>query len=110
MNQEELDRLVRLAINTPAVKVRKNAHETELDAAGRALPRSGTQRRKVYDYLVSSGGATDEEVQIALGINHNSQTPRRLELVEAGLVVDSGQRRATISGASAIVWKVTSVG
>lgn len=49
-------------------------------------------------------GATDEEVQAALGMQGNTQRPRRGELVAAGLVVDSGRRRPTRSGKPAAVW------
>jgi hypothetical protein len=77
-----------------------------------ALEMSGTRRAtlraKVFRYLVTRkpDGATDEEMQIALKMVGNTQRPRRCELEEAGLVCDSGLRRRTGSGKSAVVWVV----
>lgn len=51
-------------------------------------------------------GATDDEVEEALGMRHQTASPRRLELLEKKLVEDSGERRATRSGCMATVWVV----
>ena len=58
----------------------------------------------------SSGGsaavvAADEAIA-ALKMNPSSFRPRRGELVEVGMLKDSGQRRKTASGRSAVVWVV----
>lgn len=61
----------------------------------------------VLNFLkLSFDGATDEEMQIALKMPGNTQRPRRIKLVELGLVVDSGSTRQTQSGRAAVVWKV----
>jgi len=52
----------------------------------------------------SAAGATDEEVELAFGLAHQTVSPRRRELVLAGLVKDSGERRKTSSGRQATVW------
>lgn len=85
--------------------------DTTRAAAAAVLPRSGTQRRKVYDAILDAaergyGGATDLELTRATGLGGNSVRPRRLELVEAGLVVDTGHRR-TAEGTAHIVWGPT---
>lgn len=49
-------------------------------------------------------GATDAEVEAALGMRHQTASARRRDLVKADLVTDSGQRRATDSGRQATVW------
>jgi hypothetical protein len=69
--------------------------DTSRAAARGVTPRTGTQRRRVLDYISGRGdeGATDAELQDALHLNGNSERPRRIELVEAGLIVDSGRRR-----------------
>lgn len=69
--------------------------DTSRAAARGITPRTGTQRRRVLDHIARCGteGATDAELQEALGLNGNSERPRRIELVEAGLIVDSGRRR-----------------
>jgi hypothetical protein len=66
--------------------------------------RRATLRAAVLRYLVAHDGATDEEMQLALGMNGNTQRPRRCELLEAGLVIDSGLRRPTRNGRKATVW------
>lgn len=65
-------------------------------------------RSLVFAFLVGRGavGATDQEMQHGLGLHANSQAPRRVELVQAGVVKNSGRRRSTTSGHSAIVWVV----
>jgi hypothetical protein len=67
---------------------------------------ASTWRQKVYEYIDSQGylGATDEEVQEALGMNPSTQRPRRVELVRFGVVRDSGVTRKTRSNRSAVVW------
>lgn len=67
---------------------------------------SDTQRAKVYAFIRGRGrfGATDEEAQITLSLPGNTETPRRLELVKAGAVKDSGRKRKTRRNRKAIVW------
>ncbi len=38
-------------------------------------------------------GATDKEIQKALGMAGSTERPRRIELMDANLIKDSGQRR-----------------
>lgn len=87
------------------------ARDTTRAAAARVLPKTGTQRRAVYDKILEAadggfGGATDLELARGTGLGGNSVRPRRLELVEAGLVVDTGHRR-TANGSEHIVWGPT---
>lgn len=90
--------------------VRADAPDTSVAAAEAIAPATGTQRELVFSTIFTSGrnGMTDEEVQQALGMNPSSQRPRRGELVDAGLVVDSGVRRDTQAGLEAIVWVAAS--
>lgn len=85
---------------------------TSSEAARKALPKTGTQRREILDALVAahaSGhvGATDPELERRLGIGPNSVRPRRGELVTAGLVYDSGRTRDHLGNAH-IVWAPSS--
>jgi hypothetical protein len=82
---------------------------TSQAAAEQIQPNAGTLRAEVLEHLRKSGphGATDEEMQTALGMNPSTQRPRRIELVRAGLASDSGTTRPTISGRQATVWKAT---
>ena len=49
--------------------------------------------------------STDEELQAVLHMNPSTERPRRVELVEKGLIVDRGLRRKTASGRYAVVWE-----
>jgi hypothetical protein len=64
-------------------------------------------QRRVLELLAAwPQGLTDEEMQHKLGMNPNTQRPRRGELARAGLVVECGTRRTT-SGRMAAVWQAT---
>jgi hypothetical protein len=90
----------------PSLPFQKHS-DTSVDAAEKAEPTAGTKRLEVYEFFVSIGrdGATDEQVQVALGMNPSTERPRRIELVNSGLVFDSGSTRLTRSGCRATVWK-----
>jgi len=79
--------------------------ETSRAAAERIKLTVGTGRRKVYDFFQHQGiaGATDQEIQIALGMSGDTVRPRRGELVQAGLVVKRNLTRKTTSGFDADV-------
>jgi transcription initiation factor IIE alpha subunit len=64
-------------------------------------------QRSLVAYLRTCGafGATDEEMQLALGMNPNTQRPRRRELEDAGLIVRDGTRK-TNSRRNADVWRL----
>ena len=79
---------------------------TSIEAADVIAPKAGTLRRAVFDFLLGCGalGATDEDMQQGLDLNPSTQRPRRIELVRAGSVLDSGRTRPTASGRQAVVW------
>jgi hypothetical protein len=77
-------------------------------AAARAIrPHTTILRARVLDYIEQcmDYGATDEQCQSILNLDAHTQVPRRIELVRAGLIVDSGITRPTRSGRQAIVWR-----
>ena len=67
----------------------------------------GKGHRLVIHKLQSFGGLTDEELQHITGLGPSTERPRRIELVQMGMVVDSGVRRHTKSGRTATVWDLT---
>jgi 5-methylcytosine-specific restriction protein B len=79
--------------------------------AGRVTGPS-TWRYKVLMAIADSGtgGATDNELSDLLQApgGQNNIRPRRGELVDAGYVVDSGEKRRTSSGSQATVWRLAS--
>lgn len=79
---------------------------TSRAAADSIGPEADTLRRRVLAFLQARGleGATDEEIQLGLGMNPSTQRPRRIELVEQGRVRDSGSTRRTRSNRRAVVW------
>lgn len=82
-------------------------HSTTSQVAAMEIePRAGTLRGFVLAYLRGKGstGATDEQIQEDLNMNPSTQRPRRIELVAADLVRDSGMTRTTRSGRGASVW------
>lgn len=80
-------------------------HSPTSRAAAEAIkPKIGPLHRAIMEHLRAFGGSTDEELQENLIIAQNTQRPRRRELQQAGLVIDSGRTRATRSGRQAVVW------
>jgi len=77
------------------------------EAAARSMePHAGMQAQRVLDCIGSAGmrGATCDEVEVALGLSHQSASARVEKLHTTGLVVDLGERRKTRSGRKAVVW------
>jgi len=91
---------------------RYQRHSATSREAADLVRRAPTLRQQVLRAIVASGrrGMTDEELQEELHINPSTQRPRRIELVDAGLVVDSGQTRPTRSGRQAVVWFAVALG
>ena len=86
---------------------------TQAQAAALALPKSGTRRRLVYEaVLAHADGLTDTEMVEALGPgwDYSRLGPRRRELVDAGLLVDTGLTRPSPwTGAQQTVWRAVPV-
>jgi predicted ArsR family transcriptional regulator len=51
-------------------------------------------------------GITADELAIAWRCTHNHAAPRLTHLKQHGQIVDSGERRMTRAGRTAIVWKL----
>lgn len=93
---------------TPRRALFQSHSPTSRAAAFRAEPAAGTKRWILLQYLRGCGptGATDEEMQRHAPMSANTQRPRRVELVQGGLVKDSGHVRKTLGGDDAVVWVV----
>jgi len=80
--------------------------ETSEAAASSISSARPTLQDAVRTYIKSCGtfGATDQQIENALELRHQTASPRRRELVLLGEVVDSGQTRKTDSGRNAVVW------
>lgn len=79
---------------------------TSRAAAVAIAPHAETLRAWVLREIQSCGfeGCTDQECQELMCIDPGTQRARRVELVQAGLVRDSGRTRATRAGRKATVW------
>ena len=85
--------------------------DTSHDAAAMQTP----QRRErgqwlALQHLATLGPLTDFELAALTGWQQTSIGRRRGELVSAGLVERTEDRRSTPSGATAAVWRVTPAG
>jgi hypothetical protein len=81
--------------------------DTSYAAAGQAIPNAARTRRLVLTLLCAAEhGLTHEELAQAAGSQYadSGLRTRCNELVKAGLVMDSGQRRQTRHGRSTVVW------
>jgi hypothetical protein len=94
---------------TPNVS-RSNDRDTARAAGERTNLTEG--QRKVLIALAGAGsrGLIDHDHERLCGLIPTSAGKRRLELMQAGLVIDSGQRRATSTGTAAIVWTLSDAG
>ena len=79
---------------------------TSRSAALSAEPQAGTKRAILLAFLRGRGlaGATDEEMQIVVPMNANTQRPRCVELVLGRFVANSKRTRPTAGGDQAVVW------
>ena len=77
---------------------------TSLEAALSMKSHLGRMEGQVLSYIAARGtyGATDAEIIEALG--SHSYRPRRIRLVQLGLLRDSGGTRKTSSGRKAVIW------
>lgn len=80
--------------------------DTSIAAALSMLSCARTLQGAVYRMIRARGpaGATDDEIERAMGLRHQTASARRRELVLLGTVRDSGKRRRTDSGRFATVW------
>ena len=60
------------------------------------------------DFMISRGGygATDQELEIELGISGNTIRPTRMSLLKSGAIVDSGITRLNQNGNKCMVWVI----
>lgn len=87
--------------------VGSRSQRTSRKAAEGVFPKTGTLRRRVYDFYVARGlhGATDEEAETILKIDGNTMRPTRGSLVRDGYLMDTGTTRKNAKGHDCIVWR-----
>jgi len=84
---------------------------TSVAAYEKARPKFGSNRAKVYQVILDNQehGATDQEMQKALGMPGDTLRPTRLSLLKDGLIYDSGKTRQNDNGNDCIVWLLTEI-
>lgn len=85
--------------------------DTSRAAAESIRPHAPRQRDRVLASITArhSDGMTCDEVELALGLSHQTASARVHELAKAGAIVDSEARRPTRSGRKAAVYVVAKV-
>jgi hypothetical protein len=91
--------------------VRMSDPDTSHKAAKRApIVRAADRRAALIAHRWHLEGLTDFELGDLINRQQTSAGKRRGELRDLGLICDSGERRASPSGSSAIVWTITEAG
>ena len=90
--------------------------ETSKAAAESIRKAVGPLHRKILTHLAERShrdldgqirlGSTDEEMQVEIPMNPNTQRPRRRELQLMGKIRNSGRERLAQSGQLAVVWEL----
>ena len=105
LEKQEAKRQLTLPLMPPAA--RKTDPETSHQAADEHQDIRANDRRRALEIdRAHPEGLTDHELGALMGRQQTSAGKRRCELRDAGYIVDSGQRRPTPSGSTAIVWKI----
>jgi len=81
--------------------------DTSQEAAESIEATAPSMRFRVFMYIKATGstGTTDDEIEQALNMRHQTASARRRELVLSGHVRDTSRRRKTRSGRNATVWE-----
>lgn len=90
-----------------ANKVVTNYQQTSILSAIKLLPKSGSNRRRIYDLIYEAGslGLCDHEIEEITNLKHQTASSARCGLVKDGWVQDAGLKRLTREGNKAIVWR-----
>lgn len=86
--------------------------DTSLDAYSDIMPELGPRQllvlKVIMDYGKTRMHPTDREIARALGhADPNKVRPRRFELMQYGLITEAGKRKCSVSGKTALTWKLT---
>tara|TARA_R110000796_G_scaffold115530_1_gene227621 strand:+ start:242 stop:556 length:315 start_codon:yes stop_codon:yes gene_type:complete len=94
-------------VGTLKKMVRRNAPQTSIDAAKSVLKVVREIHEHVLEYArEQQKGFTDEEMNKHFNTYRSTYRARRSELVEMGLITNSGNKRSMDNGRMAIVWVI----
>lgn len=80
--------------------------QTSLQAYQQISNTLGAMQEKVLGLYQSMPESTDMEVGRASGLTENQVRPRRNELVKKGFLFHYGTRKCSVTGKTAMTWKV----
>jgi hypothetical protein len=83
---------------------------TSKQAALENIPRSGTQRRRVFEAIATRTGTTRDEIAAALNLPDSSTDARVWELKKGGFVMDSDMTKRTRNQGVAAILTLTPKG
>ena len=88
-------------------RARRDDPSTSHEAAERVetLGRAGSQRRKVYDFVVLQPGRTSGEIAAALGVDRYTPSRRLPELRDGGFVEAGPERICEVQGTLCLTWR-----
>jgi hypothetical protein len=92
------------SVDDNIVFVANYASKTSRDAAEKVLPKSGSIRRSIYDFIKSNGQATDFELEQFLSGKHQTVSASRRSLVIDGFIMDSGRTKKNAEGNDCTIW------
>lgn len=100
-----------ISTRTPQTLVGRDDSAVQRAGAEFALPRAGTLRWEVYEFIRNRGlrGATFSEIEAGLGKAYSSVGPRVRELKKDGHVESAGGTREGASGAQQEIWLASAV-
>lgn len=84
------------------------AQSVSREARARNRPQAPAQRTAILAFIRSRGvnGATCDEVEVALGMSHQTCSARFADLKDIGSITTLGVVRRTRTGARAIAWLI----
>jgi hypothetical protein len=94
-------------IDDNIVYIANYASKTSRMAGEKMLPKSGTNRRAIYEAVAAHNGLADFEIEALLGGKHQTISAGRRALVIDNFLQDSGTTRKNEVGNECTVWVVT---
>ena len=79
--------------------------ETSRQAAASIKPHLSRLQVDILNLVIARNGVTCDEVERSLELRHQTASARIRELASSGLIQDSGTKRKTSSGRTAVVWR-----
>lgn len=83
--------------------------DTSVASKSEITKKKNEYRRKIYYAIKWRGGKTCDEIEVMLGLRHQTASCFIRFLTQDGLLIASNERRMTRAGRTAIVWKTAPI-